>query len=316
MPKYRHQLPQFSNRLFLTDGGLETTLIFHDGAELPYFAAFDLLKTRDGAALIRRYYERYAALARQSKCGFVPESATWRANRDWGERLGYSAQALAAANRRSIELMEDIRDVFETRSSPMVLSGAIGPRGDGYKPDAIMSAEEAEDYHAEQIDVFRSTEADMVCAFTLNYAEEAVGIARAAKVAQMPAAISFTVETDGKLPTGQSLKDAIETVDAESGGAPVYYMINCAHPTHFEGALASGEAWVKRVRGIRANASTRSHAELDDATDLDAGDPVDLGRRYRVLRNRFGHFNVLGGCCGTDHRHVEQISFACTPVSA
>lgn len=316
MPKYRHQLPQLSGRIFLTDGGLETTLIFHDHAELPHFAAFDLLKTRDGTALIRRYYERYAALARQGKCGFVLESATWRANRDWGARLGYSAEALAVANRRSIELIEEIRDEFETPASPMVLSGALGPRGDGYRPDAMMSAAEAEDYHAEQIGTFRSTEADMVCAFTLNYAEEAVGIACAAKAAQMPAAISFTVETDGKLPTGQSLKDAIERVDAESGHAPVYYMINCAHPTHFEGALASGEPWVKRVRGIRANASTRSHAELDTATDLDAGDPVDLGRRYRALRKSFGHFNVLGGCCGTDHRHVEQISLACLSVDA
>ena len=315
MPRYRKQLPQLSDRIFLTDGGLETTLIFHEGADLPLFSAFDLLKTREGAAMIRRYYERYAMLAQQRKCGLVLEAATWRASRDWGERLGNSPEALANANRHAIALMVDIREEFETPSSPMVLSGALGPRGDGYQPDIMMSAPEAQDYHAEQIGVFRATEADMVCAFTLNYADEATGIALAAKAAEMPAAISFTVETNGRLPTGQSLKEAIEQVDAESDAAPIYYMINCAHPLHFENALAA-EPWVRRIRGIRANASERSHAELDSAPDLDAGDPVDLGRRYRALRRRFGHFTVLGGCCGTDHRHVEQISLACMAVDA
>ncbi len=311
MAKYRTRLPQLSDKLFLTDAGMETFLIFHEGAELPYFASFDLMKSDEGVAQVRRYYARFAAMARDSGLGFVLESPTWRANADWAAKIGYSRVALADANRRSIALMAQMRDEFETAQSPMVISGNVGPRGDGYSPDRIMSAQEAEAYHAEQIGVFRDTEADLVSAFTLNYVNEAIGIARAAKAAGMPVVISFTVETDGKLPTGQTLKDAIMETDSRTGKAPVYYMLNCAHPTHFQDVLKD-EPWTKRLRGLRANASTRSHAELDAAPDLDAGDPVALGRQYRELRRRMPQFTVLGGCCGTDYRHVEQICFACT----
>lgn len=311
--KYRGRLPQVSDHVFLTDGGIETTLIFLEGIELPYFAAFDLLKTAQGTDQLRRYFARYTDMARKAELGFVLESPTWRANRDWAAKLGYSRTALADINRRAIDLMVELRDQYETPRSPMAISGNIGPRGDGYRPDALMSAREAEIYHSEQIAVFRDTAADLVSAFTMNYANEAIGIVRAAKAAGMPVVIALTVETDGRLPTGQSLKDAIHMIDAETGVAPAYYIINCAHPTHFEGVL-SDEPWATRLRGLRANASTRSHAELDRATDLDAGDPVALGRQYAELRRRLRHLNVLGGCCGTDHRHVEQICLACEPV--
>jgi S-methylmethionine-dependent homocysteine/selenocysteine methylase len=197
----------------------------------------------------------------------------------------------------------------------MVISGNIGPRGDGYIPGQMMSARQAEDYHAEQIGVFKNTAADMVSAFTLNYANEAVGVARAAKAAGMPVVISFTVETDGRLPTGQTLKDAIAEVDTESSAAPAYYMLNCAHPTHFADTLATSGLWIKRLRGLRANASKRSHADLETMTDLDIGDPIELGRQYAELRRKFRHLSVLGGCCGTDHRHVQQIALACQPVT-
>ena len=198
----------------------------------------------------------------------------------------------------------------------MVISGCVGPRGDGYDPGRVMSVAVAEAYHARQIRTFSETQADMVTAITMTNSNEAVGVARAAVVAGMPVAISFTLETDGRLPTGQSLGDAIEEVDAATNWAPAYYMINCAHPTHFDAVLATDEDWVQRLRGIRANASKRSHAELDQAKDLDDGDPVELGRQYRQLRRSFTHLNVLGGCCGTDHRHVEQICFACTSPNA
>jgi S-methylmethionine-dependent homocysteine/selenocysteine methylase len=171
---------------------------------------------------------------------------------------------------------------------------------------------EAQDYHSWQAGIFRDTAADMISAFTMNYVEEAIGFTRAAVAADMPCVVSFTLETDGRLPTGQSLKEAIAQVDDATASAPAYYMINCAHPTHFADALAANELWLTRVRGLRANASTRSHAELDEATDLDAGDPVTLGRQYAALRRQHPAFTILGGCCGTDHRHVEQITFACT----
>jgi S-methylmethionine-dependent homocysteine/selenocysteine methylase len=313
--KYRANLPQLSDKIFLTDAGMETTLIFHQGVELPLFASFDLLRSPAGIEITRGYYAGYCKLARDVGLGFVLESPTWRANIDWAQKLGYPSAALADINRTAIEVMADLRREFETPRSPMVISGNIGPRGDGYQPGKLMSADEAQEYHAEQIAVFKDTAADLVSAFTMNYTQEPIGIARAAKAAGMPVVISLTLETDGRLPTGQTLKEAIAEIDAETGHAPAYYMINCAHPTHFADALETSEPWIKRLRGLRANASTRSHAELDQATDLDAGDPVALGRQYAELRRKLRHVTVLGGCCGTDFRHVEQICFACEPVA-
>jgi homocysteine S-methyltransferase len=314
--KYRARLPQRSQQIFLTDGGMETTLIYHDGLDLPCFAAFTLLRTPEGVAHTRAYYTRYAAMARRAGFGFVLETPTWRANTDWAAKLGYSREELAAVNGQAVALMAELRTEFETVRSPMVISGAIGPRGDGYNPDRLMSVREAQNYHAEQIATFRDTQADMVTAFTLNYVNEGIGIALAAKAADMPAVISFTVETDGRLPTGETIKDAIAAVDAGSGAAPVYYMINCAHPTHFRDAVASGEDWTRRIGGLRANASRRSHAELDTATELDAGDPREFGHLHAELRRLLPQANVLGGCCGTDHRHVEQISLVCEAIAA
>lgn len=312
MAKYRNSLPQLAgNDLFLTDGGIETSLIYLDGQDLPHFAAFDLLKDPDGRNALRRYYDRYTSIAAQNRLGFILESPTWRANADWGAELGYGREDLASVNRSAIALMMEIRDGMETGGTPMVISGCIGPRGDGYRPEQMMSAEAAQRYHTDQVRTFRETDADMVAAVTMNYAEEAIGIAGAAAEAEMPVAISFTVETDGKLATGQSLRDAITAVDEATDHAPAYYMINCAHPMHFEGALDAGESWTSRVRGLRANASTCSHAELDAATELDSGDPADLAERYADLRSRHRSLNILGGCCGTDHRHIIEICSAC-----
>lgn len=311
MARHRNNLPQLADGLFLTDGGIETTLVFQEGFELPYFAAFHLMANERGQNALRDYYRRYIAIATAHGLGFIFESPTWRASTDWAEKLGYSPTALADINRKSIQLMVELRNAHETKAAPMVISGCVGPRGDGYDPGRMMSAAEAEAYHAEQIRTFSETEADMVTAITMTNANEAIGVVRAAGAAAMPVAISFTVETDGHLPTGQSMQDAIEAVDAATNRAPAYYMINCAHPTHFESALATEKDWVNRLRGIRANASKRSHVELDQAKDLDAGDPVELGRQYRQLRRRLGHLTVLGGCCGTDHRHVEQMCLAC-----
>lgn len=311
MSKYRRRLPQLGGRQFLTDGGLETTLVFQNGIDLPHFAAFDLLRTPAGRETLRAYYVPYLETARQHGYGFLLDSPTWRASADWGTRLGYTEETLAAANRDAISLMAELRATYESTLSPLVISGAMGPRGDGYVAGEVMSPAEAEDYHRAQIATFAQTEADLVSAVTLTNVNEAVGITRAAQSLGMPVAISFTLETDGLLPTGHTLKDAIEAVDAETGGGPAYYMINCAHPTHFEHVLGHGGAWLSRIRGLRANASPRSHAELNEATELDAGDPNELGGQYRALLRRLPHIRVLGGCCGTDHRHVACIGSAC-----
>ena len=310
MSKYRHRLPQLRDSLFLTDGGLETTLVFHEKIDLPYFAAFDLLKNEAGVAQLRRYFETYTRIALDRQVGIVLEAPTWRANPDWAAKLGYDETSLADANRTAIGLLLEVREALETAATPIVISGNLGPRGDGYRPDARMSASEAARYHGAQISTFAGTDADMVAAFTMNYVEEALGIAQAARAAGMPLALSFTVETCGKLPSGQTLIEAIEHVDAETDEYPAYYLINCAHPTHFENVLDELGTKVRRIRGLRANASRRSHAELDASTDLDAGNPGELGGEYRALSRKLPALTVVGGCCGTDDRHVAAIAAA------
>jgi len=308
--KHRDHLPQLDGTPFLTDGGIETTLIFHEGLDLPLFAAFDLLKDDAGTEALRRYFERYAELAEGRDAGFILESPTWRASPRWAAEIGYSESELDEANRRAIELMEEVRERHESAEMPVVISGCIGPHGDGYDPAEMLDPAAAQEYHSTQIGSFAATAADMVSAITMTYADEAIGLTRAAAAAGMPVAISFTVETDGRLPSGESLGEAIERVDAETGDGPAYFMLNCAHPTHFEAVLESGGAWRDRIRGLRANASAKSHAELDEAEELDEGDPADLGARYAALRTSLPNLNVLGGCCGTDHRHVEAIAEA------
>ena len=306
--RYRQQLPQLeADRLFVTDGGLETDLIFNRGFDLPCFAAFPLLDDADGTLALRNYFACYVAIARDCAAGLVLDTPTWRANRDWGGQLGYDSSRLADVNRRAIGLAAELRD--EARlDAPVVINGGVGPRGDGYVPGELMSSEEAEDYHSEQIATFAGTEADMVCALTLNYAEEAIGIASAAAAHGLPVVISFTVETDGRLATGQPLGEAIVQVDEASGGVPAYYMVNCAHPTHFADVLEG--PWTRRIAGVRANASRMSHAELDEAEELDAGDPQELADGYRRLRERLPALTVVGGCCGTDQRHVAAVCSA------
>jgi homocysteine S-methyltransferase len=308
--KYRQCLPQLDGGLFLTDGGLETTLIFHEGWELPIFQAYSLLEAVKGRAALRAYFDTYIQLALTQKLGFLLESPTWRANPDWAAKIGHGRDTLAKLNHAAIDLMAEVRETSEAADTPMVISGCIGARGDGYDPGRLMDADEAQEYHAWQVGVLGEAGVDLVSAFTMNNVNEALGVARAARDARLPCVISFTVETDGRLPTGDSLQDAIKAVDAGTEKAPAYYMLNCAHPTHFANALQGGD-WLSRLRGVRANSSRRSHAELDNATELDTGNPAELGQQYAELRRRFPHINVLGGCCGTDHRHAESISLAC-----
>jgi S-methylmethionine-dependent homocysteine/selenocysteine methylase len=303
--RHRNHLPQLGGRPFLTDGGIETVLIFQQGIELPAFAAFPLLADDEGTEILRRYYAPFVAEAASRGMGFIAESPTWRASSRWATELGIRPDTLDSLNRRAIALMEELRE----EHPHVVISGCVGPADDGYNPARLLSAEEAEAYHATQIATFAGTVADMVSAITMTYAEEAIGVARAARAAGLPVVISFTVETDGRLPSGQPLREALAQVDGETGAYPAYYMINCAHPTHFE-AVLDDDLIRERVRGIRANASMLSHAELDEATALDEGDPADLATRCTALVSQLPNLNVFGGCCGTDHRHVSAIAAA------
>jgi S-methylmethionine-dependent homocysteine/selenocysteine methylase len=314
MPQSRGVLPQLESGPFLADGGIETSLIFLEGLELPDFAAFTLQRSQAGREALLRDFRGYAQIARNHGVGLLLESATWRASADWGRRLGYTKEELAAANRDAIAMLEQIRREFESPATKVVISGCIGPRGDGYDPGRVMTPEEAEAYHEQQIGTFAGTEADLVTAITMTSASEATGIARAARKAAMPVVLSFTVETDGRLPTGQRLTEAIREVDAATDAYPAYFMLNCAHPSHFAGVVASADPALARVRGVRANASRKSHAELNASTALDIGDPAQLAADYASLKTSLPGLTVLGGCCGTDPRHIEEIAKACLPL--
>ncbi len=297
-------------RLFIGDGGLETTLIFGQGFELPEFAAFPLLREEAGREALRRYYGDFIGIARDHGTGFTLDTPTWRASANWAKRLGYSASEVADVNREAVELAEEVRAAEAGPGTPIAICGTVGPEGDAYRPARYLSAGEAERYHSPQIEAFAAAGVDMVAAYTLSYVEEAVGIVRAAVAAGCPVSIAFTVETDGRLSSEEPLGEAIERVDAETDAAAVYFMVNCAHPTHFAGAIASGGAWLERLGGVRANASRLSHAELDEADGLDDGDPAELATEYAELRPSLPALRVVGGCCGTDRRHVADICTA------
>jgi homocysteine S-methyltransferase len=306
----RTPLPQLSGKPFLSDSGLETTLIFHEGLELPCFAAFTLLESADGLAQLTRYFERHLAIAQRRGMGFILDTPTWRASADWGLKLGRSPEDLDRLNREAVVLAKALRDQHETQATPVVVNGVFGPRGDGYRPETIMSAAEARAYHRAQMRSFAEAGADMVSAITMTHTGEAIGIAQAAGDFGLPVVISFTVETDGRLPTGQTLGEAITETDEVTAASPAYYMVNCAHPSHFRHELAGDAGWMQRIRGIRANASRMSHAELDEATELDDGNPLELADDYVALLRVLPQATVFGGCCGTDHRHIEEIASA------
>jgi homocysteine S-methyltransferase len=292
----------------LTDSGLETWLVFHRGIDLPHFASFPLLDDDRGREALRTYFADHLDIAAGAGCALVLETPTWRANADWGARLGYDAAALERVNRDAVRFL---REVATGRGVDVVVSGNIGPRGDGYAPDRELPADEAAAYHRPQIDAFAAEGADRVTMLTATHAGEATGVVRAAAEAGVPAVVAFTVETDGRLPNGQPLDEAIGEVDAATGGAALHFGLNCAHPDHFTGALDGGGPEIARLGLLRANASRLSHAELDEAEELDDGDPEELAGQYAALVARHPHLAVLGGCCGTDARHVAAIAAAC-----
>ncbi len=296
-----------SDTVVVTDAGLETWLVFDRGVDLPAFAAYPLAAAAEGRALLTEYYEHYVAIADGVGAACLLEAPTWRANPDWAATLGHDRAQLADLISAAVAVPDAVRD-RRKGDLPCLVGGVVGPRGDGYRIDDAMTPGAAAEYHAFQLGCFAGTPIDVVTAMTIGYAEEAIGIVLAARKHGLPVVISFTVETDGRLPSGMTLGQAIETTDAATDGYATHYMINCAHPTHFDAVLDPAAPWISRLRGIRANASMLSHAELDEMEVLDAGDPADLSARYAALTAALPDLQVIGGCCGTDHRHVEQIA--------
>ena len=303
------RLPHQSNDIFLTDGGTETWLMYKRGFELPEFSAFHLLNDQRSAAALREYYTAFAKVAVKLGTPFIFDSLTYRASRDWGDLLGYSTEGLAEMNHKCFELYRECATEAGLTPQNTVISGCIGPKGDAYQTNQDVTAESAEAYHSEQIDTFKVAGVDIVTALTLNTTDEAIGIAKASAKAGIPSVIAFTIEKDRKLRSGETLKQAIETVDAATSNAPAYYMINCSHPVDFGPALAS-EPWANRIRGLRANASSLDHGTLCQLGHLEEGDPDELAGQYVGIRASHPRMNVFGGCCGTDYVHVEKIGRA------
>ncbi len=309
MSKYRNALPQLSGDLYLSDAGIETDLIFNHGVEIREFASHTLLPNPISREIVATYFRGFLSLAKNFDAGFVLDSQTWKAHLHWAEDLGTTEQELRLANKDSIAFIAELRDEYSTNNKPIVLNGVIGPRGDAYAPESRVAAVEAEEYHAKQIAWLAETEVDMVTATTFTQSDEAIGVVQAARSADLPIVISFTVENDGRLPTGQPLDEAINAVDDATNAAAAYFMVNCAHPDHFFDVLDDSD-WARRIRGLRCNASRLTHAELDECEVLDDGDPEELANQYKSIAASMPWLNVFGGCCGSDLRHVAEIAKA------
>ena len=297
-----------TDRPFLTDGGFETWLFFQQGFEAPEFAAIVLMDDESARAAMRRYFDDFLAMAERAGTGYVLDTNTWRGCTRWGPALGKSEADLLRLTGDAVSFAKDIRGDWQSRVSPILLNGVVGPAGDGYAPDELPTPDTARNMHRPQIEALARSDVDMISAITMTNTGEAIGIIQAAAELHLPAVISFTVETDGRLPTGATLAGAIETVDRATGDGPLYYMVNCAHPDHFSETVRTGADWVGRIGGVRANASRMSHAELDASETLDDGDPEEFGALHTELARHLPGLRVVGGCCGTDHRHVACVS--------
>ncbi len=309
MARYRNALPQLSGELFLTDAGLETDLIFNHGVEIREFAAHTLLPDASDREALESYLRGFLSLARETGTGFILDSQTWKAHVHWADDLGASEDELRQTNNQAIAFIAGLRDEYASNEKPIVLNAVIGPRGDAYAPDVKVAAQEAEEYHHKQLGWLAETDVDMVTGLTFTQSDEAIGFVRAAQKVGLPVVMSFTVETDGNLPTGQPVCEAIQAVDEATDSAAAYFMVNCAHPDHFSHLLEDSD-WARRILGLRCNASRKSHAELDESETLDDGDPVELGSQYKAMLEKMPWVNVFGGCCGSDLRHVTEIARA------
>ena len=297
---------------WVTDGGLETDLIFHRGIDLPDFASFPLLDLALGRAVLTDYYRAYADVAARAGAGLLLETPTWRANADWGARLGYDAEALRRVNRDAVVFLRELADDVDVAA--VLVVGVVGPRGDGYLAGDL-DADGYSDYHRPQLAAFAAAGADLATAYTLTTVAEATGIVRAAQDVGLPVGVSYTVETDGRLPDGTTLGEAIEQLDAATAGAAAHLLVNCAHPDHVTPGLDTAAPWADRIAGLRVNSSRLSHAELDESEELDEGDLPDLAGETRALAESLPAVRIIGGCCGTDSRHVAAMWDGWSPVT-
>jgi S-methylmethionine-dependent homocysteine/selenocysteine methylase len=296
---------------YVTDGGMETDLIFHRGWDLPEFASFPLLDSQSGRDELHRYFDGYADVAHAAGAGFLVETATWRANPDHAAAIGYGPDDVVRISRDAVMFALEVADRHRERVADVLVGGVVGPRRDGYVSEAPTAPKDAEEYHRPQLEAFATAGADYAVAYTMTDPGEAIGVVRAARSVGLPVAISFTVETDGLLPSGDTLAAAIAHVDDMA--PPDHFLVNCAHPVHIAAGLDDGR-WTERIVGVRPNSSRLSHAELDAATELDEGDRDELSASHRSIAGMLPSLRIVGGCCGTDARHVAAL-WGVTPPS-
>ena len=299
--------PQQEGRFYLSEGGTETELMYKYGFELPHFATFPLLENPDAVSRMREMFRSYLEVAAKYKICALMGGLDYRASPDWGELLGYSPGGLAEANIQSIEFLREIADEYASEIPVILIQGLIGPRGDAYERNETITENEAEDYHSVQLETLKKAGVDLALALTFNNIPESIGVARAAAKIGVPLGISLTLDSTSKLSSGQSLVEAITTIDKETDQSPEFYSINCSHPVEYEPAIEPGE-WINRVRGVRPNASKMDKIALCKIGHLEEGDPVELGELCGDLARRYPHMDVWGGCCGTWNSHLDEIA--------
>jgi len=315
------RVPTTARPLWVTDGGLEADLIHHHGVDLPGSAAFPLLGTTEGRALLTSYYSGFAQVARRTGTGLLLETPTWRANPDWVVALGGSPQDVRRINLESVVFLAGLGEMLlasgalstaaktgtsgrQSDDGAFQVRGVIGPKGNGYLPERRPTAEEFADYHSVQAAALCDGGVSWVTAYTLSTLAEAVGVVRAARAHSLKVGICFTVESDGRLPDGSPVAAAVEELWQRS--APDGLLLNCASPSHIVRALED-DGWGRLVTGLRVDASGPSHAELDSSEQLDEGDLQDLVRDFQRLTARLPNLEVVGGCCGSDARHIAEL---------
>lgn len=300
--------PRLENKFYLTAGGTETEILYKWGYELPEFAMFTLLDDEEANECVRNMYRRYFEVAAKNNTGLVIEGHDYRASPDWAGKLGISLENLAEIQHRIINFLTDLKTEFDGKVSDVVITGGIGPRGDAYGTGGNISEAEAEDYHSVQLSTLKDTDADMAVALTFNNIPEAVGIVRAATKIGIPIGISLTLNTESRLSSGPSLREAIEAIDENTDEGAAWYGTNCSHPLEFEPAISEEGAWRQRLRLIRPNAAKMEKISLCKLGHLEDGDPIELGAQMGDVASRFPSVDIIGGCCGTDERHLNEIA--------
>lgn len=307
--------PRLDDRIYITEGGIETEILYKWGFELPEFSMYPLLDNADAMKTIHAMFDRVFAAAAAHDAGIVLAGLDYRASPDWAEKIGYSRDQLDAFIHRNIAFLKGRREAHADRVRDVYIAATCGPRGDAYGTGGTITEDEAEAYHAFQIAASKAAGADLVIGITFNNIPESIGFVRAAQDVGIPVGISLTLTPEGVMRSGPSLQQAVEEIDAATDGAAAWFGTNCAHPVEFEPAL-NGGAWTDRLRYVRPNASKMDKIALCKLGHLEDGDPEELGGQMADLKRRFPQADILGGCCGTDERHLGEIARRAREVTA